>query len=106
MGAGTRIDAGHQRAGELLAALEEYRLARERLLRVPGPRMSNRDPLAELAENFVAVLMGGALAANPVQARWDVELADGSKVQVKYLANTAGPAMSAWVNEHLVRFPR
>jgi hypothetical protein len=43
-----------ERAAELLAALEEYRLARERLLSVLGPRMSNRDPLAEFAEHFVA----------------------------------------------------
>lgn len=41
--------------------------------------MSNRDPLAEWAENFVAALMSGTLAVNPVQARWDVELDDGAK---------------------------
>ena len=55
-------------AAELLAALEEYRVARERLLSVLGPRMSNRDPLAEFAEHFVAALMGGRLAVTPEQA--------------------------------------
>jgi hypothetical protein len=91
------------RVAELLAALEEYRVARERLLRVLGPKMSNRDPLAEFAEHFVAALMGGRLAPNPVQAYWDVRLPDDAKVQVKYLVNSADPGSKAWVNEHLVR---
>ena len=63
-----------ERAAELLAALEKYRPARERLLSVLGPKMSNRDPLAEFAEHFVAALMGGQLAENPVQAYWDIKL--------------------------------
>lgn len=92
-----------ERAAELLAALEEYRPARERLLSVLGPRKSNRDPLAEFAEHFVAALMGGQLAVDPVQAYWDIKLPDGTKVQVKYLVNTADPGSKAWVNEHLVR---
>ena len=92
-----------ERAAELLAALEEYRPARERLLSILGPRMSNRDPLTEFAEHFVAALMGGQLAVNPIQAYWDIELADGAKVQVKYLVNTADPDSKVWVNEHLVR---
>jgi hypothetical protein len=83
--------------------LEAYRAARERLLSVLGPRMSNRDPLADFAEHLVAALMGGRLASSPVQTGWDVELPDGAKVQVKYLANTADPTGRAWVNEHLVR---
>lgn len=95
-------EADQSRVTELLAALEQYRAARERLLDVLGPRRSNRDPLAEFAEHFVAVLMGGRLAASPVQASWDAELTDGGKVQVKYLANTT-PGAGAWVNEHLVR---
>lgn len=90
------------RAGELVGALEEYRAARQRLLEVLGPRQSNRDPLAEFAEHFVAALTGGQVAANPVQAGWDVQLADGAKVQVKYLANSL-PGTGAWVNEHVVR---
>ena len=92
-----------ERAAELLAALEEYRLARERLLSVLGRRMSNRDLLAEFAEHFVAALMGGQLAVNPVQAYWDLGLADGAKVQVKCLVNGADPGSKAWANEHLVR---
>ena len=67
-------EADQSRVTELLAALEQYRAARERLL--------------DVAEHFVAVLMGGRLAASPVQASWDAELTDGGKVQVKYLANT------------------
>jgi hypothetical protein len=92
-----------ERAAELLAALEKYRPARERLLSVLGPKMSNRDPLAEFAEHFVAALMGGQLAENPVQAYWDIKLTDGAKVQVKYLVNSAHPGSKAWANEHLVR---
>src|SRR6185437_6645105 len=58
-----------------------------------GPRRSNRDPLAEFSEHFVAALTGGTLAASPVQAGWDVQLASEEKVQGKYLANSApGPA--------------
>ena len=91
-----------RRTGELLGALQEYRAARQRLLDVLGPRQSNRDPLAELAEHFVAALTGGRVAASPVQAGWDVQLTDGRKVQVKYLANTS-PGTGAWVNEHVVR---
>jgi hypothetical protein len=90
------------RAGELLGALEEYRAARQRLLEVLGPRQSNRDPLAEFAEHFVAALAGGVVAVSPVQAGWDVQLPDGARVQVKYLANSV-PGAGAWVNEHVVR---
>jgi len=91
-----------QRAEELLGALQHYRAARQRLLSVLGPRESNRDPLAEFAEHFVAALTGGHVAPNPVQAAWDVQLTDGQKIQVKYLANTT-PGAGAWVNEHVVR---
>jgi hypothetical protein len=96
-------DAAALRVEELLTALEEYRIARERLLKVLGPRMSNRDPLPEFAESFVAALAGGQLATSPVQAGWDLELADGAKVQVKCLVNTDDPTTNAWVNEHVVR---
>jgi hypothetical protein len=85
--------------GELLAALEVYGAARRRLLGVLG-HSSNRDPLAEVAEHLVARLTGGTLAVNRVQKDWDVELPDGRKAQVKYLANGAG---GVWVNEHRVR---
>jgi hypothetical protein len=97
----TVSDSG-RRVGELLGALNEYQAARQRLLKVLGPRQSNRDPLAEFAEHFVAALMGGCVAASPIQARWDVQLPDGAKVQVKYLANSA-PGTGAWINEHVVR---
>lgn len=82
-----------------MQALAVYRDARLNLLRTIGVPVSNRDPLSEFAEQFVAALMGGTLASNRVQRGWDVELPDGAKVQVKYLANTAG---TVWVNEHLV----
>lgn len=77
-----------RRADELPDALEEYRAARQRLLEVLGPRQSNRDPPAEFAEHFVAALTNGCAAVSPVQAGWDVQLADGGKMQVKYLANS------------------
>lgn len=99
---GMTPNAGHDRVAALLAALGEYRAARERLLAVLGPRKSNRDPLAEFTEHFAAALMGGRLAGSPVQASWDIELPDGAKVQAKYLVNSASPATGAWVNEHLV----
>ena len=92
-----------ERAAELLAALEEYRLARQRLLLVLGPRLSNKDPLAEFGEHFVAALMGGRLAESPVQPYWDIELADGAKVQARCLTNSADPGTKAWGNEHVVR---
>jgi hypothetical protein len=73
------ISSEGRRVGELLGALEEYRAARQRLLEVLGPRPSNRDPLAEFAEHFVAALTGGWVAVSPVQAGWDVQLADGAR---------------------------
>jgi hypothetical protein len=91
------------RVTELLASLDDYRLARERLLRVLGPRMSNRDPLPELAESLMAALTGGHLAASPVQAGWDIKCADGTKMQVRCLVNSATPGTAAWVNEHLIK---
>lgn len=84
---------------DLLEALRPYRAARTMILDVLGIPSSNRDPLAEFSERFVAALLGGALAPNRVQAGYDVTLSDGRTVQVKYLANPAGP----WVNEHHVR---
>jgi hypothetical protein len=64
-----------------------------------GVPLSNRDPLAEFAEAFVATLVGGSLATSRVQAGWDFETPDGSRYQVKYLANTT----DSGVNEHCVR---
>lgn len=52
------------RVHDVIAALSEYRQARERLLAVLG-HASNRDLPAEVAEHMVAALMGGTLAANP-----------------------------------------
>jgi len=76
-----------------------YRAARLNLLHALDVPNSNRDPLAEFSERFVAALLGGELPPNRVQRGWDVALGDGSKVQVRYLANPAGPR---WVNEHVV----
>ncbi|MGH4013862.1 MAG: hypothetical protein ACRDSL_08010 [Pseudonocardiaceae bacterium] len=95
--AGPTLPADPARVRTLVAALEEYRHARERLLVVLG-HSSNRDPLAEMAEHLVTALIGGTLARNRVQKGWDIELPDGAKAQVKYLANASGP----WINEHLV----
>lgn len=88
------------RTAELLAALDTYRSARKTLLAAIGTDTSNRDPLAEFAEQLVAALVQGATADNRVQAAWDVIAADGTLIQVKYLAN--GIRTGAWVNEHRV----
>ncbi len=61
--------------------------------------MSNRDPLGEFAEQFVAAISGGKLATSRVQQGWDVVLLDGKKVQLKSLSN---PSVGAWPNEHTV----
>ncbi|MBG0565383.1 hypothetical protein [Actinoplanes aureus] len=90
--------ADPERMTTLLGALEEYRTARSTLLESLGLPQSNRDPLAGFSEALVQTLLGGTLAANPVQADYDLILPDGAKVQVRYLANGAGP----WVNEHRV----
>ncbi len=86
------------RVGERLEALGAYRLARQRLLSVLDLAASNRDPLAEFSEQFVAALLGGRLAASRVQAGYDITTPTGQTVQVRYLANTG----AAWVNEHQV----
>jgi len=87
-----------EEADRLLAALARYRTARQEFLAAMGLPGSNRDPLAELAEMLVAALMGGTLATSRVQADYDVVLAGGATVQVRYLANSG----ATWVNEHRV----
>jgi hypothetical protein len=86
------------RVGDALDLLASYRKARHAMLESLGLADSNRDPIAEFSEHFVATLMGGMPAADRVQPRWDIELPNGKLVQVKYLANPAG----RWVNEHRV----
>jgi hypothetical protein len=88
-----------ERAAQLLGALGVYRLARQAFLVTLGLPASNRDPLAEFSEQLVHALMGGTLALSRVQADYDLVLLDGTRVQVRYLANRDG----AWVNEHLLR---
>jgi len=99
----TRISQAYPEAvvefQELLEALDSYREARHTLLAKVGVPLSNRDPLAEYSEVFVAALVGGTTAASRVQAGWDVEGPDGVRYQVKYLANAIGSG----VNEHCVR---
>lgn len=85
---------------EIVHALEDYGAARRSLLGRLGIPASNRDPLAEFSERFVAALIGGRLAPSRVEKGYDVVGPDGTKVQVKYLANPAGK----WVNEHHIRF--
>lgn len=84
---------------QLCAALDRYRPARQQLLATLGLGASNRDPLAEWSEHFVAALTGGLLAASRVQALYDLSVPGGQTVQVRYLAN---PGVT-WVNEHHVR---
>ena len=87
---------------ELLVHFDSYRRERQRLLRDMERPDSQRDPLSEFAEHLVAALLGGKLACSPVQQGWDLKRPNGSRVQVKYLAN---PSMDQWPNEHEVRFP-
>jgi hypothetical protein len=86
------------RVTDLLAELDCYRPARQRMLSALGLAESNREPLAEFAEHFVAALTEGTLASSRVQSQWDVELPNGERVQVRFLANPR----DRWVNEHLV----
>jgi hypothetical protein len=90
--------ADPERTRVLLAALDDYRLARQAILAVLGLAPSNRDPLAEFSEHLVTALIGGTLAANRVQRDYDLTLPDHATVQVRYLANPT----RRWVNEHRV----
>jgi hypothetical protein len=83
--------------GRILAGLGDYRRARAAFLDVLGCPSSNRDPLAELSERLVAALLGGTLPESRVQRGYDV-IANGERIQVRYLANPSG----RWVNEHVV----
>ena len=87
------------RVHDLLAALDTYRPARQRLLAHLNLGLSNRDPLAEWSEHLVNALLGGTLATSRVQAAYDLTTPDGRRVQVRYLANPDG----TWVNGHLVQ---
>lgn len=84
---------------ELITAFATYRSARQQLLQLLARPASNRDPLAEFSEALMAHLTGGMLAASPVQKGYDVITPEGKHMQVKYLANGAGP----WVNEHPIK---
>jgi hypothetical protein len=84
----------------LLEALSAYRIARVRLLEALGCSGSNRDPFAEFAERIAVAALGGTMAASRTQKGWDFTDTERRRVQVRYLANPAGP----WVNEHLVDF--
>ena len=86
---------------ELLKVFAPYREARKLFLLKIGKHTSQRDPLAEFSEYFVAVLLKGSLANRRTQPGWDVELETGEHVQVRYLANLD---RTRWVNEHLVDF--
>lgn len=83
----------------LLDLLAPYREVRRALLAELGLAPSNRDPLAEWSEHFVAALMRGTLASSRVQASYDLTLDSGDTVQVRYLANPS----ERWINEHEVR---
>ena len=85
--------------GDLQGAWATYRDARLNLLGGIGIPSSHRDPMSEFAEVLVARLVDGTMADNRVQKDWDVLEADGSRVQVKYLANIS---TGGWVNWHTV----
>lgn len=82
----------------LTAALRVYREARKLLLATLNLPMSNRDPLAEWAEHFVAAVTGGMLEGSRVHPDCDLTTPAKETVQVRYLANTS----QTWVNEHRV----
>lgn len=84
----------------LVRAFKRYSAARAELLAELGVGGSNRDPLAEFGERFVAEILGGTLAESRVQKGYDLVDRKGRYVQVRYLANPA----DRWVNEHLVTF--
>jgi hypothetical protein len=60
---------------------------------------SNRDPLSEFSEWLVKALVNGTLAENRVQKGWDVLSPTKERIQVKYLANSAGSG----VNWHTIQ---
>jgi hypothetical protein len=92
--------SGPRDLGSLLTALGTYRTARKQFLAALGCDGSNRDPFAEFAEHVALSIVGGQMAQSRVQKGWDFTDRRGLRVQVRYLANPAGP----WVNEHLVDF--
>ena len=85
----------------VLKSLNAYSAERRRFLKSIDWLGSNRDPFSVVSEIIVQHLMGGQLAGNQVQARWDLIDANGREVQVKYLANTE----KTWANAHDVVFP-
>lgn len=72
--------------GAMLDSLAVYRRARVELVETLGCARSNRDPLAEFSERFVAAWLDGELAANRVQKDWDLRDPEGRTVQVRCLA--------------------
>jgi hypothetical protein len=92
--------AGRPDPERLLAAIRRYSVARGEFLAELGLAGSNRDPLAEFSESFVAGLLGGTLADSRVQKGYDLVDPRGRFVEVRYLANPAGH----WINEHRVTF--
>ena len=89
-------------ANDLLGDFSAYRQARLDLLETLGMAGSFRDPLSEFAEVLVARLLDGTLADNRVQKGWDVLLQDGTRVQVKYVAN---PSEGGWLTRRQSHLP-
>ena len=85
----------------ILKSLSKYSAERRRFLKASGWADSNRDPFSVVSESITICALGGRLAGNQVQARWDLIDAEGHQVQVKYLANSG----DRWKNEHHVKFP-
>lgn len=73
---------------QLLEALHQYRAARHKFLNALGV-VSNRDPLSEFAETFVAGYFGGTKANSRIEAGWDV-MVNGERVQVRYASYPKG----------------
>ena len=81
-------------------AYKGYWDERHKLLKAIDCAKSNRDPLSEFSEALVASITAGERAKNRTQKGWDLELPDGTYMEVKYLAN---PGEGTWPNEHNVK---
>ena len=88
-----------EKVGPLLSIWDEYRKKRFEFLNTIGIPESNKDPLSEFSEVLIANLLGGKKAKSRVQKGYDI-IADGKKIQVKYLSNPP----NNWINWHIIKF--
>ena len=82
---------------ELLKFYENYRTNRLYLLKKIEIPDSCRDPLSEFSEVLVATILKATPAKSRVQKGYDLETAEGEKIEVKYLSNP-----KKWINWHKI----